>query len=192
MGGYLVVLARETMENHLFSIAQEHAELASQNVNRDDVGTMQIEMKHSLIAIVMSFTALEALCNELYQRLTQNTDFDSKEFNEFDRKSNGPIGKWKKLAKLAFEFKNPNKELSLPSNFTKALNELRKLRHSIMHYKPESKNTRFLRKTSKNQVVTQELEKFTSNEAKKAINTVKSFLEVFENITGMELSKLDE
>lgn len=183
----VTVWARESIENHLFRIAKEHALLASQYVDRNDVPKMQDEMKHSIIAIVMSFTALEALSNDLYKRITGH-DFNSDDFKKFD---NSSIKKWKKLAKLAFKLKNPDKQLQLPSNFTKALNELKLLRDLIIHYKPDPENTRFLKRTPSNHVVSPELEVFTSEEATKAIQTVRTLLETFEKITGYEVPKIE-
>ena len=185
--GSLSIAARETIEKHLFTIAKEHAQLASENVDRENVPKMQIEMKHSIIAIVMSFTALEALSNDLYKKITGN-DFDSDEFKKFD---NNPIKKWKKLAKLAFRLKNPSEQLRLPSNFTKALNEIRILRNQIIHYKPKPENIETLRRTPDNHVVSPELAIFTSKEATKAVQTVRTLLKTFEEITGYEVPKLE-
>lgn len=187
----VTVWARESIENHLFKIAKEHAQLASQYVDRDDVPRMQIEMKHSIIAIVMSFTALEALSNDIYSRLTRK-DFDTKEFKTFDRNTEGLVGKWKELVKLAFQSKHPNgKEPSIPNNFTNSLDELRKLRHQIIHYVPKPENTKFLRRTARNHFVSPELEIFTAEEATKAIETVRTLLRTFHEITGYEVPKLE-
>jgi|GEM_PF-5338189 len=183
----LEIGARESIENHLFRIAKEHTELASEDVDREDVPKMQIEMNHSIIAIVMSFTALEALSNDLYKKIT-GYDFDSDEFKKFDKY---PIKKWKKLANLAFQLKNPNRPLRLPSNFSKALNELRILRNSIIHYKPTPENTRNLRRTSKDHVASRELELFTSEQSTKALETVRTLLDTFEKITGYKVPKLE-
>ena len=185
--GSLSIAARETIEKHLFTIAKEHAQLASENVDREYVPTMQIEMKHSIIAIVMSFTALEALSNDLYKRITGN-DFNSDEFKKFN---NSPIKKWKKLAKLAYQLKNPSEQLCLPSNFTKALNKVRVLRNLIIHYKPKPENIETLRRTTHNHIVSPELVLFTSEEATKAIQSVRMLLKTFEEITGYEVTKLE-
>lgn len=184
---WLEVGAREAIENHLFKIALEHAELASKDVDREDVPKMQTEMKHSIIAIVMSFTALEALSNDLYKSITRH-DFESDDFEKFPK---DPIKKWKNLAKRAFELKNPNEKLSLPHNFTKTLREIKTLRNFIIHYKPKLENTRNLRRTSKDHVASHELEIFNSENAAKAIQTVRTLLETFEKITGYKVPKLE-
>ncbi|MEQ9619866.1 MAG: hypothetical protein RIG61_11935 [Deltaproteobacteria bacterium] len=184
------ILVGENIESQLFVIAKEHDELASHDIDRDDVEKTRKEMKHSIIAIVMSFTALEALSNNLFKILT-GKNFKSKKFKKFDRNKRGLIGKWEELAELAFRTNSPNKEFILTEDFSRLLIKIKNLRHAIIHYKPRVESPDVLKKFPDNSPLYTELEQFNSNEARKAVETVREFLDNFEKNTGYKVPKLD-
>jgi len=183
-------LVRENIEKQLFAIAKEHAEIASQDVDRSDIEKMRKEMKHSIIVIVMCYTALEALSNYLYKTLTDK-DFDSNDYNS-RFKNNEPKSRWNYLTRLAHQQEHRTDEVkSLPSDIIKDLNDLTELRRQIIHYKPIPESPQSLKRFPDNSPVNPELDTFTSSEAMKSIRTVRTLLETFEKITGYEVPEIE-
>jgi hypothetical protein len=190
LSGDVQFSVREGIERHLFNIAKENSELAIQNTNRDDVSKMRIEMRHSIITIIMCYTVLEAISNNIFIRLTKE-NFDSREFkNKFDKRE--LKSKWDFITYTAYQENNKTKEKrTLPKEIKTKLDKLKTLRDQIIHYKPRAHNTDSLRKTSNGMTVTPELEVFTSEGSNEAIQTVRELLENFERITGFRAPKLD-
>jgi hypothetical protein len=184
------ILVREKIERQLFAIAKEHAELAAGAIDRNDPEKTRAEMKHSIIAIFMSYTALEALSNNLFRIFTEY-DYDSSEFNKFDRNRRGLIGKWERLTELALQKFKPDDEFLISDKFEALLNTQKNLRDSIIHYKPKLENLENIDRFPDNSPINPEFILFTSVEATKAIQTVRTFLETFEKATGYKVPKLD-
>jgi len=181
--------ARENIERQLFAIAKEHAELASHNIDRNDPEKTRIEMKHSIIAIVMSYTALEALSNNLFQILTGQS-FDSIEFNKFD--SIELNSKWEHLSHIAYQqMNNTNEKKALPRDVKKQIIEFNSIRDQIIHYKPNPENLETLGRFPGNSPINREFTLFTSEEASKAIDTVRNVVKTFNEVTGYDVPKLE-
>ncbi len=190
LSGTVALSARESIEHHLFNIAKENSKIAIQNTDRDDVPKMQIEMRHSIITIIMCYTVLEAISNNIFIRLTKE-NFDSGEFkNKFNKRE--LKSKWDFITYTAYQQNNKtNEKRTLPKEIKNRLDELKTLRDQIIHYKPRAQNTDSLRKTTNGMIVTPELEVFTSKSSNEAIKTVHELLENFELITGFKVPKLD-
>ena len=182
-----MILVREELESLLFDIAVESAKKAVEGINRDDINKMRNEMRHSLIAIIMCHLSLEALINSigmLYYGNQPNPE-KQKEWKKIEKWEF--VRKWKHLAMIAHQDKTKTKQKkTLCRETTQLLSELAKLRDSIVHYKAVPVNKSRLRRTSKNNVVSPELEKYTSEEAKKAIKTVIEVIEAFNDLAGKE------
>ena len=164
--------------------------MASSNIDRSNVEKTREEMKHSMIAIAMCYTALEALSNDLFNRLT-NHDFDSDDYkSKFSKKE--LTSRWNHLIGLAYQQEHHSHEIrSLPDRISRDLDELAYLRHQIIHYNPKPESAETVRKFSDDSPVSPELELFTSLEAKQSIQTVRELLETFEKITGYEVPKIE-
>lgn len=183
-----ILLARENIESQLFTIAKEHAEMASRDIDRSNAEERRKEMKHSIIAIVMSYTAVEALSNNLFQILTGHS-FASNEFKKFDGELNS---KWEYLSQIAYQqMNNTNEKKALPREVKKQLIELKEIRDQIIHYKPKPENLDKLGRFPDNSPINPEFTLFTSEEATKAIETVRNVLKTFEKVTGYEVPKIE-
>lgn len=181
------VSGRWTVEEHLFDIAVEHAKKASKVVNRNNIKKMQIESKHSLIAIIMSVFSLEALANSIGMEYYGDHP-DPERSKKWAKILNKPLtNKLKLLATDAYQHKtNKTDKKTLPKNVTKLLDDLVDLRHSIVHYKAIPINVKRLRSTSKNEPISQELDRYTSQEAKEAIRTVVEVVNAFNKLSRKE------
>lgn len=181
------IRVRETLEMHFFDIAVEHTKKAEEDINRDNILKMQKESINSLIAIVMSVLSLEALINSIGMEFYgKNPDVERQEMWELmERKP--LVWKWKYLAKTAYREKTKTKEeKTIPTEIIKSLKDLVELRHSIVHYKSISIDNSDLRRTSKNETVSPELDKYTSKEARKAIETVIILIKAFNKLARKE------
>ena len=183
----MMIFVREELESLLFDIAVESAKKAVEGINRDDIKKMRNEMRHSLVAIVMCHLSLEALINSIGMLYYGNQPNPEKQKEWKNIEGLEFVKKWKHLAMIAHQEKTKTKQKkTLCRETTQLLSELAKLRDSIVHYKAVPVNKSRLRRTSKNNVVSPELEKYTSEAAKKAIKTVIEVIKAFNNLAGKE------
>ena len=149
---------------------------------------MQNEMRHSLIAIVMSHLSLEALINTIgTAHYVNHRDPIRKEIwvKQIERYS--LKNKFKTVAQQIYEDKTGHKNgKTLNEDTLDKIEYLKELRHSIVHYKPKPEDTRVLKKTSNIHVISPELEKYTSKKAKTVIKTVVEVIEAFNKLAGTE------
>ncbi len=119
------VWERTHLEQTMFSLAREHAEAASRSA-RAAPPDRDAEQTHSLLAVLMSFLALEAFINMV------GGDRLGSRYRHYDRMS--PEGKWMEVTRLVSKsgrtFAEDGPEL-------KALSTLRTWRNMLTHYKGE-------------------------------------------------------
>lgn len=179
------VSSRSTLEMHLFDIAVEHAKKAGENVDRDNMLKMQEEMKNSLIAIVMSHFSLEALANSIGMEYYGEYPDPARQQKWKEIRDLTLTSKLKHLATVAYQEKAESEEKrTLSNSVTKLIDDLTDLRHSIVHYKAITEINFLLRHTSKDEPVSPELERYTSEAAKKAVETVIRVAREFSDLVG--------
>jgi HEPN domain-containing protein len=181
----IIVLAREELERHLFDIATKHAKKAEENINRDDTEEMQKEMKHSIIAIVMSVFSLEALINYIGRKHYTDNKLRIKWTDRIEKRCS-LIGKFTMVArKIHRDQTGDTSGTTLKKPILDKLQSLIDLRDSIVHYKPKPKDITNLKTTSQNTKVTPELQTYNSDTAKEAIKTVKEVIDSFNQFINL-------
>ncbi len=109
----------------MFELAREHADAAARSARRQPPDR-QGEQMHSLVAVLMSYFALEALINMV------GADRLGERFRHYDRMS--PEGKWMEITRLVSK---TGKTFAEEGSELRALGTLRTWRNQLTHYKGE-------------------------------------------------------
>jgi hypothetical protein len=109
----------------MFELAREHADAASRSA-RATPPDRQGEQTHSLVAVLMSYFALEAFINMV------GADRLGDRFHHYDRMS--PEGKWVEVTRLVSKTGQTFRE---DGDEIRALSTLRGWRNTLTHYKGE-------------------------------------------------------
>ncbi len=119
------VWERTHLEQTMFQLAREHAEAAARSAGLSPPDR-QGEQTHSLVAVLMSYFALEAFIN------MAGADRLGDRFRHYDRMS--PEGKWVEVTRLVSK---TGKTFSEDGKEVRALSALRAWRNTLTHYKGE-------------------------------------------------------
>jgi hypothetical protein len=119
------VWERTHLEQTMFALAREHAEAAARSARASPPGR-DAEQTHSLLAVLMSFLALEAFINMV------GGDRLGSRYRHYDRMS--PEGKWTEVTRLVSK---SGKTFAEDGEELKGLSTLRTWRNMLTHYKGE-------------------------------------------------------
>src|SRR5712692_600578 len=116
---------RTHLEQTMFALAREHADAAARCA-RTSPPNREGEQTHSLVALLMSFLALEAFINMI------GADRLGSRYRHYDRMS--PEGKWMEVTRLVSK---TGKTFDEDGEELRALSTLRTWRNMLTHYKGE-------------------------------------------------------
>lgn len=116
---------RTHLEQTMFALAREHANAAARSAHSNPP-EQQAEQTHSLVAVLMSFLALEAFINMV------GADRLGGRFRYYDRMP--PEGKWAEVTRLVSK---TGKTFDEDGPEMRALSTLRTWRNMLTHYKGE-------------------------------------------------------
>jgi len=119
------VWERTHLEQTMFALARQHAEAAAR-ATRASPADREGEQTHSLVALLMSFLALEAFINMV------GGDRLGSRYRHYDRMS--PEGKWMEVTRLVSK---TGKTFPEEGDDLRALSTLRAWRNMLTHYKGE-------------------------------------------------------